>query len=634
MKDDSLIKSRPSTILTRLLSMVLTGMLLPGILLVTISSKSEAGTSNSLMDISADGRLLACSNRDNGTVTVVDLRTHQKLREFKVGVKPEGVSFLGETHELAVAVYAEDKVVFVNADDGKELGWVEVFDEPYGVVSNQSGDRIFVTLDYPGQLLEIDTRTRKVIREIDAGKFVRGIALSQNEQRAYITEYYTTKVRAIDLTNGQVVDEWAGNSTANLARQVVLHPRRPKAYLPHIRSVVEAIRGDGSIFPYVSVIDTTAGEGRRRNQIPMDAFRGALVTANPREIAISQDGKQLYVVFGATNDLFVCNVIDDDYREIDYRAYIRVGHNPRAIRVAPDGNHFYVYNALDFNVVAYDSNRLRPVATIPVCDNPLGAEVLLGKQLFYSALQPMVGRRWISCSSCHPDGEPDGRTWHNPEGLRNTQSLAGMAWTHPIHWSADRDEVQDFEHTIRGKLMQGRGLIRGTLHPELGPPNKGRSKQLDALAAYSNSHKFSLSPHAKQGLSTAAKRGRELFFAEETGCAKCHSGPLYTDSVPRPLEKIVRHDVGTGEDDPGEKMGPAYDTPSLLGIYRTAPYLHHGKAKTLVELLTTCNTSDKHGKTSHLSRKQVLDLVEFLKALPYEDPEQSAKSAGLIKVDR
>ena len=67
-------------------------------------------------------------------------------------------------------------------------------------------------------------------------------------------------------------------------------------------------------------------------------------------------------------------------------------------------------------------------------------------------------------------------------------------------------------------------------------------------------------------------------------------------------------------------MGPKYDTPSLLGVYRTAPYLHTGKAKTLRDVLTTCNKDDKHGKTSHLKPAEVDDLVEFLKSLPYELP--------------
>jgi DNA-binding beta-propeller fold protein YncE/cytochrome c553 len=609
---------------------IATMLLLAGATTLPVS----AGQSNSLLDISRDGQLLACTNRDSGTVTIVDLQSHKKQAEFSVGKKPEGITFLGASHQLAVAVYGADQVQFWDADTAKQTGTTELFDEPYGVVTNSSGDRVFVTLDFPGRVVEIDSKTFKIVRQIDAGKFVRGIAISPTGDRLYITEFYTTIVKAIDLATGQVVDQWKGASTDNLLRHIVVHPTRPKAYISHIRSRVTAVHGQGSIFPYVSVVDTEPGEERRRKRIPMDGFFSILVTANPWETAISPDGKQAFVVFGGTNDMFVCSVIDDDYRELGYLKYLRLGANPRAVRVAPDGQTVYVYNALDFTVVGYDTKTFKQVASVTISKNPLSDEILAGKKLFYVALQPMVGRRWISCSSCHPDGEPDGRTWHNPEGLRNTQSLAGMAWTHPIHWSADRDEVQDFEHTIRGQLMQGRGLIRGTVHPSLEKPNKGLSTSLDAVAAYSNSHTVLLSPFAKNGISESATRGQKIFTSAKTACATCHGGPFYSDSAPRTAAEIVRHDVGTGNDDPSEKMGPAFDTPTLLGVYRTAPYLHHGGAATLAEVLRKQNANDKHGVTSHLSDSQVVDLVEFLKSLPFEDPIPQAKRLGLQQVAR
>jgi cytochrome c peroxidase len=291
-----------------------------------------------------------------------------------------------------------------------------------------------------------------------------------------------------------------------------------------------------------------------------------------------------------------------------------------------------VYNALDFQVAALSIPDGKIVASCVVTENPLSEEMLLGKKLFYTALQPMSSRSWISCSSCHIDGDADGRTWQNPEGLRNTQPLAGLSWTHPVHWSADRDEVQDFEHTVRGLLMQGQGLLKGKLPGALEDPITGRSKALDALALYTNSHRLTLSPHAKGGLSDAAKRGQQLFHSERTGCATCHSGPWYTDSQPREISQIVRHDVGTGNDDASELRGPAYDTPTLMGIYRSAPYLHHGRAATLRDVLTTANSGDRHGKTSGLSSSEVDDLVEFLKALPFEDPEPASQKAGLTQV--
>ena len=90
-----------------------------------------AGSSNSLMDISSDGRLLVCSNRDNGSVSVIDLQDQETVHQVPVGAKPEGVSFIGDSHHVAVAVYAEDAVVVVDSDAGKIIRRIGVFDEPY-----------------------------------------------------------------------------------------------------------------------------------------------------------------------------------------------------------------------------------------------------------------------------------------------------------------------------------------------------------------------------------------------------------------------------------------------------------------------------------------------------------------------
>lgn len=596
----------------------------------TVTKTSMAGSSNSLMDISSDGALLACSNRDSGTVTIVDLATDKVQREIKVGHKPEGVSFIGQTHDLAVAVYDDDTVIFLDGDSGEKTNSIAVFDEPYGIVSTEDGSRIYVTLEYPGQVVEIDPQSAKIVRTFSAGEFPRGIAITPDQKQLLICEYLTATIRAIDRSSGKLVDEWPGSSTDNLARQLVIHPERPKAYVSFIRSKVTAHQGTGSIFPYVAIADLVESEDTRRKRMPLDSVFGTRVTANPWEIAISPDGRQLIIVFSGTDDIFVCNTIDDDYRELSLSRYIATGRNPRAVRVSPDGARFFVYNALDFEVVSFDSKTLQPTGKISITKNPLTPEVHLGKVLFYTALQPMTARRWISCSSCHPDGQADGRTWHNPEGLRQTPPLQGLAFTHPQHWSADRDETQDFEHTVRGPLMGGRGLHQGKLNKPLGATNKGLSKALDALAAYTNSHTFTLSPYAKNGLSPSAQRGRELFFSKQTGCAECHNGPFFTDSQSGRPSK--RHNVGTGNSDKSETMGPAYDTPMLLGLYRSAPYLHHGTAATLRDVLTTQNPGDRHGKTSDLSKSQIDDLVEFLKALPYEQPEPLAERAGIVKI--
>lgn len=597
--------------------------------LVLIVGQARGGQSNSLMDVSPDGKRLLVANSDNGTVTVVDTASRKALKEIEVGEKPEGVAWIGGTSQALVTLFRGNQLVFIDAEKGKVVERLKVAPEPYGVVTNKAADRAWITHEFPGIVSEVDLVSRKVTREMKAGASVRGIAVSPDERRLYVTEFYTGALNALDLAKGAVVDSWKGHSTDNLCRNVVIHPRRPKAYLSHIRSKIDTIDGNGSIFPHVSICTLTPpANEKRRTSIAMDTFNNVYVVTNPWEAALSPDGKRLYTIYAATNDMNVSTVIDDDYMEFERlgRA-VRVGQNPRAIRVSPDGQTVYIANALDFSVGFYNAESMTKVAEIKLCEPPKTNEWVRGKILFSTALAPMSGQRWIACASCHPDGHSDGRVWHNPEGLRKTPPLFGLAHTHPLHWSADRDEVQDFEYTIRGRLMQGFGLLAGGMKKKVGfepveleEKLAGRSPDLDALAVYCNSFEFNLSPFipGPGKLSESAERGKKLFFSEKVACAKCHNGPYYTDSS---LKKPFNlHDVGTGADDSSEKIGPKYDTPTLLGIYRTAPYLHTGKAKTLLDVLTTCNKEDKHGVTSQLKKDDLDDLVAFLKSLPYEQP--------------
>jgi YVTN family beta-propeller protein len=607
-------------------------------IILGLASFAFAGSSNSLLDLSPDGGRLLVANADNGTVTVVDAGVHKALREIKVGDKPEGVAWINE-HLAAVTVYRENTVVFFDPETGGVIKKLPVPHEPYGIVTNKERSRAWVTHDYPGTVSEIDLKTQAIAREMKVGAFTRGLALSNDEGWLYVTEFYTGILRAVDLKTGAVVDSWKGHSTENLCRNVVLHPSRPKAYLSLLRSRVEVNHGAGSIIPVLAVCDLNPHEGSTRRGVMLDTYNGFDVVCNPWEAAVSPDGKLLYTIYAGTNDMNVSNTVDDDFKEVEGAGKYRLGQNPRAIRLSPDADTAYIYNTLDFSVGVYQTPYMRRIASIKVCDPPKTPEWVRGKVLFTSADPPMTTRRWIACASCHPDGLSDGRVWHNPEGMRKTPALFGLAHTHPLHWSADRDEVQDFEYTIRSKLMQGQGFLRGALTPktgfkpiELEEHLSGRSPDLDALAIYTNSFEFVLSPHipGPGKLTDTAERGKKLFFSKEVGCATCHSGPYYTDSR---LEKPFNlHDVGTGKDDPSEKMGPKYDTPTLLGVYRTAPYLHHGKAATLHDVLTTCNKEDKHGRTSHLKPAELDDLVAFLKSLPYEKPPDETPNTVKYRV--
>jgi YVTN family beta-propeller protein len=593
-----------------------------------IASASLAGTSNSLMDIAPNGKSLIVANNDNGTVTLVDLVDNKAVREIKVGKKPEGVTWIGDGPLAAATLYHESAVVILDTSTGKIEKRITTAAEPYGIVADAAGKLAWVSHEYPGVVSEIDLISGKVLREIPAGSFPRGIALALGDTRIYVTEFYTGVLNAIELKSGKIVDSWKGHTTDNLARHVALHPTRPKAYVSHIRSMVKVAHGAGSIFPQLSIHDLKPGQEKRRVSIGMDTFNGVRVVTNPWESAISSDGKRFYVIYAGTDDMNYCSVIDDDYKEIESLGLpVRTGQNPRAVRVSPDNKFVYIYNAMDFSVSIHSAQRMALVKSIKTCEPPKTPEWVRGKILFNTANQPMSSRRWVACSSCHPDGLHDARVWQQAEGLRKTTAFVGLAHTHPLHWSADRDEVQDFEYTIRSKLMQGVGFLKGQMKPKIGfhpveldEKTSGRSKDLDSIAIYCNSLEFPLSPHiaAPGKLKPEAQRGREIFFRKDVGCATCHTGPYYTDS--RLQKPFNLHDVGTGRDDKTEKMGTKYDTPTLIGIYRAAPYLHDGSALTLRDVVTTQNKQDKHGKTSQLKSAEIDDLVEFLKSLPFEMP--------------
>jgi cytochrome c peroxidase len=193
--------------------------------------------------------------------------------------------------------------------------------------------------------------------------------------------------------------------------------------------------------------------------------------------------------------------------------------------------------------------------------------------------------------------------------------MRGIAETRPLHWSADRDEVQDFEFTIR-ELQAGTGLIQNEIpHSPLGPSNAGRSTDLDALTAFVASLRPKSSPFRNPDgfLTPAAQRGQAIFARPDVGCAACHPPPRYTDSSITAVP-FMTHDVGTGGG-PDERFGPAFDTPSLLGLWNSAPYLHDGSAPILRDVLTTKNPKNLHGSTSHLSEAELMDLIAFLLSL-------------------
>jgi cytochrome c peroxidase len=56
----------------------------------------------------------------------------------------------------------------------------------------------------------------------------------------------------------------------------------------------------------------------------------------------------------------------------------------------------------------------------------------------------------------------------------------------------------------------------------------------------------------------------------------------------------------------------AFDTPTLVEVWRTAPYLHDGRYATIRELIVAGKHGQGDGRATDLGQQEVDDLVEFL----------------------
>ena len=559
----------------------------------------------SSIGITPDGTTVFVVNPDSGSVSAIDTAAETKLDEIIVGRDPRILAVGPDGHRLYVTSQASATLTILKTHPFSVLTKLHVGPEPYGVVADPTGRLVYVAASGADRIDVVDTELTQVVDTIPVQVRPKGLAISTDGTRLYVTHFLSGMVSVIDLGSRSVLEVISTGPESNIAQRIVLHPTNNRAYLPHIRSNTSNPHPlfDTTLFPVVSVIDVATDQHLLPERLELSVVDRPVNL--PFDLAFSSDGQRLHIVYLGSGDL---SVIDLESRQA--LAHLEVGDGPRGIVLTPDDRTAYVANALSGDVSVIDLSTYEEVKRIPVTTSPLSPELKRGKLLFISSRSTRISRdRWMSCESCHADGEQDGRTWQFPYGPRNTTNLRGLAHTHPLHWSADRDEVQDFEFTIR-ELQAGTGLLEDP-HPELGLPNTGRSTDLDDLAAFVESLQSKPSPfrRADGTLTPEAERGQVIFHRADVGCANCHVPPLFTD--------LLVHDIGTGHG-PGELLGPGFDTPSLRGVWHTAPYLHDGRASTLQDVVLTHNPTDQHGQTAQLSEAELQDLVAFLRSLEGE----------------
>jgi cytochrome c peroxidase len=265
------------------------------------------------------------------------------------------------------------------------------------------------------------------------------------------------------------------------------------------------------------------------------------------------------------------------------------GNGPRGLAVA-GGKVIAAMYYSDALAVA-DLGKASPAATIALGPAPQWTEARRGDMLFHDATYCF--QHWQSCASCHPDARADALNWDlmndgygNP---KNTKSMLHSHRTAPAMSESVRETAE----------MAVRAGFRGILFMEC------KEQDATAVDTYLKSLSPTPSPHLVNGeLSAAAKHGKELFESKRIGCAECHPAPLFTD--------MKSHNVGTRA---SFDQTSSFDTPTLIETWRTAPYLHDGSYRTMLELLGK-GKHGRHGEAAeNITEQELADLVEYVLSL-------------------
>jgi YVTN family beta-propeller protein len=633
--------------------------------LQTVHHPLLTGTASGSSDLVYDqaGAKLYSANYENDSVSVIDAAGMAKLGEVAVSRGPVGVALTPQgklwvlhrdAHSIAVV---DTATLTVESELMLPYG-----SQPMGIAMSPTGDAAYVSLMALGKLLKLDPATGAVLGELVVGASARGVSVSHDGSQIYVTRFISedakgevvrldaatfaieTRFELLADTTTEDTDQ-SGRGLPNYLFSVGLSPDGLFAWVPAKKDNIfkglfrdgVALTDDNTVRPLISLLDVAGGVEAVERRIDLDDRN------LPNQVVFTPVGDYAFVSVAGSALIEV----RDAYTGGFVTAIKETGFAPRGL-VLTETNKLFVHASLSRSVVAYDvddivtghalvAKRLTEIPT--VATEKLDPQVLRGKQLFFnSADVRMSDQGYISCASCHFDGAEDGRVWDFGsvgEGLRNSVSLLGRRGTAQgnVNWSGSFDEIQDADDNIRD-LFGGKGFLSpeqvatGTVGTGLGDKKAGLSPELDALAAFLGSlDQYHASPYrnADGTLTADGLAGRAIF--KKLGCGFCHTGGDATDSAKGKL-----HDVGTIKASSGKRAGQpllGIDTPTLNGVWETAPYLHDGSAPTLRDVLTTANPDDRHAFASALSEGELNQLVSYVEQLDGTvDPDPDAGGSG------
>ncbi|MFL5344950.1 MAG: c-type cytochrome [Hyalangium sp.] len=604
------------------------------------------------------------SNRGSRSVSVIRRGQWTEAARLDVGVEPMGLGLSGDGRTLYVVntdtLDSTEHGSLMAFDTGtlKQLWELPVGDEPRGLALLEN-DKALITLHRQGDVVQVDLANRDRPKLAKAGTDIyqkaNATKLGQGKQSGSfdvlpssgVNSFHPRGVEEIVVTpDGErafAAGRWARETSIGTPGTNPNDPDptptptpTPTPMPPPTTSPgggglyggggpcgTGAIASPGlitleadSATPLVDDLNASCGSGDDKDYPPstITSPEPTEPIQGPTAAVVDPTGAWLFVVNRETNNVAVMPTNRRKGDDLTFstassssvRQLVRVGAGPTGIALRRDGTKAYVYNSFDHTLTTLAGDGLGHTLNIheegprlKLAEDVLPPDAVMGRKLFFSAIDSRMTAANVgaACSTCHHDGRDDGHTWEFPDGPRQTPTLAGrmITKTAPFHWSGEFPTLRDFlEVTVRQRM--GGGLVDTQMAGQL-------AAFIDVMPTPDN-------PYKRSEPSEAQQRGAQVFLKAQ--CNECHTGETLTNNKQANVGTFV---VDGSDPDNAAVRQRGLNTPSLLGVARSAPYLHDGSAATIKDRLLKTRYSDQHGQTSQLTDPELDDLVEFLRTL-------------------
>jgi len=591
---------------------------------------------------SSDGRRVVVCDRTAKQLHIGDPRSGLDGKPLTLPGTPSALLCSPDAKLCYVSLDHPDSVLEIDISALRILREWKIEGCPSDLALSPKYDRLLVTLAATHEVALIDLTAQRPQTRIAVKREPRWLAVTPDQTTALVANFLPAEslgdpniaasISVLDLAEERLATTIRLPAGATLARQIAISPDGRWAYVAHVlaRFAVPASQLDRAWINSNAITILDLEHLQVHATLLLDQFMSG--AAEPWGVALSDDGATAWVSLAGVHQIARIDLTrvhallegevspprgssarptiwqemtkDPSSRDRladDLDALTQAGaldrwtvpaRGPRGIAHSAQADLLAVTSYFTGELLLLDPSSGRPRRTISLGPQPAPDSVRLGETIFHDATYSM--QHWLSCSTCHPHGRVDGLNWDlMNDGITNPKNTKSLVWAHRTPPSMARGVRPDMETAALAGFRYTQNI-------------EPRSDEIESVYAFLRSLEPQSLPAGANApvQSSLTTLGQQVFERQDVGCATCHPPLLFTD--------LQAHDVGTGR---GTEVGTPLDTPTLAESWRTAPYLHHGLANSMEDVLIRFNPEDRHGVTSRLSHEERRALIQYLTTL-------------------